>query len=175
MNKIRLAILLLALVCVAIGPNALAQTAGSQTGRNKNAQASVDQDIQLLRKDIASQKKQLVAANLQLTDTEATKFWPVYDQYQAEYKKIGDAKVALIKEYAQNWGSVTDAQAMQYWQRSQDIEQSAFQLRQKYVPIVGQVLPGKKTVTFFQLDRRIALLLDVQLASEIPLVQEQDH
>jgi hypothetical protein len=108
-----------------------------------------------------------------LTDAEATKFWPVYDQYQAEYKKIGDAKVALIKDYAQNWGTVTDAQALQYWQRSQEIEQSVLALRQKYVPLVGQTLPGKKTVTFFQLDRRIALLLDVQLAAEIPLVQEQ--
>ena len=104
------------------------------------------------------QQRNVVVNGLDLSDTEATKFWPVYDQYQAEYKKIGDTKVALIKEYAQNWGSVTDAQALQYWQRSQDIEQSVLQLRQKYVPIVGNVLPGKKTVTFFQIDRRIALL-----------------
>jgi hypothetical protein len=166
MNKKICGVLLLVVICLATGTNVLAQAA-------KSGQASVDRDIQLLRKDLASDKKQLIASNLVLTDTEATNFWPVYDQYQAEYKKIGDAKLALIKDYAQNWGSVTNEQALQYWQRSQDIEQSVLQLRQKYVPIVGKVLPGKKAVTFFQMDRRIALLLDVQLAAEIPLVQEQ--
>jgi hypothetical protein len=166
-------VLVLVVICLVLGLNVVAQTAGSQTATAKSGQPSVDQDIQLLRKDLASDKKQLIASNLVLTDTEATNFWPVYDQYQAEYKKIGDAKLALIKDYAQNWGSVTNEQALQYWQRSQDIEQSVLQLRQKYVPIVGKVLPGKKAVTFFQMDRRIALLLDVQLAAEIPLVQEQ--
>jgi len=115
----------------------------------------------------------LIAANLNLTADEATKFWPIYDQYQAEYAKIGDAKYQLIKEYAQNWGTVTDEQALLYTRRALDIDQSVIQLRQKYVPIVNQVLPGKKTATFFQLDRRIGLLIDVQLASQIPLVQSQ--
>ena len=173
MNKKIFGVLVSVVICLALGPNVLAQAAGSQASTAKSGQASVDQDIQLLRQDLASEKKQLIASNLVLTDAEATKFWPIYDQYQAEYKKIGDAKLALIKEYGQNWGSVTDEQALQYWQRSQDIEQSVIQLRQKYVPIVGKVLPGKKTVTFFQMDRRIALLLDVQVASAIPLVQEQ--
>ena len=61
-----------------------------------------DQDIQLLREDVRSEKKQLIAANLQLTDAEATKFWPVYDAYAAEATKIGDTRLALIKEYAQD-------------------------------------------------------------------------
>jgi hypothetical protein len=138
-----------------------------------NPQASLDQDIRLLRQDVASQKKKLIASNLSLTEAEATRFWPVYDQYQAEYSKIGDAKVALIKEYAQNWGAITDAQALQLLQRSQDVELSVQKLREKYVPIINKVLPGKKTATFFQLDRRITTLLDLQLASQLPLVQDQ--
>jgi hypothetical protein len=148
--------------------------AGSQQSTSNGGQASVDQDIQLLRQDLASQKKQLIASNLVLTDAEATKFWPVYDQYQAEYMRIGDAKLVLIKEYA-NWGGVTDEQALSYLQRSQNIEESVLELRRKYVPIIEKVLSGKKTATFFQLDRRIGLLLDVQLASQIPLVQSRGH
>jgi hypothetical protein len=132
-----------------------------------------DQDIELLRKDIRSQKKQLIAANLSLTDSEATKFWPVYDQYQGEYTKIGDAKLALIKEYAENWGTVTDEQALNYLKRSQEINESVMQLWKKYVPLVNGILPGKKTATFFQLERRIELLMDVQVASLLPLVQSQ--
>ena len=168
-----LGVLILAGAGLVIGSRLLAQATGSQQATGNNGQASVDQDIQLLRQDVASLKKQLIASNLVLTDTEATKFWPIYDQYQAEYQKIGDAKVALIKEYAQNWGSVTDAQALQYLGRSEDIDELTMQLRKKYVPIVNKVLSGKKVVTFVQLDRRIALLVDVQLASQIPLVQSQ--
>lgn len=150
-----------------------AQAVPGQKAAGQNSQTMADQDIKLLRTDIKSEKKQLIAENLQLTPAEATKFWPIYDQYQAEYAKIGDEKVALIKDYAGNWGSITEEQAVSYLKRSQAIEESVIQLRIKYVPIFNQVLPGKKTATFYQLDRRIALLLDIQLASQIPLVQSQ--
>ena len=140
------------------------------SGSHVSAQTATEQEIELLRKDIRSQKKQLIALNLSLTATEATKFWPIYDQYQAEYKKIGDAKLALITEYGQNFGTMTDEQALDYLKRSEDISKSVIELRNKYVPLVNQVLPGKKTATFFQLERRIELLVEVQLASQIPLL-----
>jgi hypothetical protein len=140
------------------------------SGSHASAQTATEQEIELLRKDIRSQKKELIALNLSLTAKEATNFWPVYDQYQAEYKKIGDAKVALIMEYAQNLGTMTDDQALDYLKRSDEISESVIQLRNKYVPLVNQVLPGKKTATFFQLERRIELLVEVQIASQIPLL-----
>ena len=65
-----------------------AQAAGSNTAS--------ETDIKLLREDIRSERKRLVAANMPLTDTEATKFWPIYDQYAAEVSKLGDTRVALI-------------------------------------------------------------------------------
>jgi len=136
-------------------------------------QAQLDKDVSLLRQDLRSQKKQLIAANLSLTADEATKFWPVYDQYSAESQKIGDKKYALIKEYAQGFGSLTDDQAMSLAKRSLALDEEVSALRTKYLPIVNKVLPGKKTATFFQLDRRVGLLMDLQLASEIPLVQQQ--
>jgi hypothetical protein len=168
-------VLILAGVCSLVGSHVTARTAtGQETGApTKGGQVASDQDIQLLRKDIRSQKKQLIAANLSLTATEATKFWPIYDQYQAEYTKIGDAKLALIKEYAQNLDTVTDEQALDYLKRSEEISESVIQLRKKYVPLVNQVLPGKKTATFFQLERRIEMLLDVEVASLLPPLQSQ--
>jgi hypothetical protein len=172
MNKKMVAVLMLAGVSFVSGSKVTAQT-GSGAAASKSGQVASDQDIQLLRKDIRADKKQLIAANLVLTPAEATKFWPVYDQYQAEYTKIGDAKLALIKEYANNWGTITDDQALDYLKRSEAINESAIKLRAKYVPIVNQVLPGKKTATFFQMERRIEGLMDVQLASQIPLVQDQ--
>jgi hypothetical protein len=115
----------------------------------------------------------LIAANLNLTDSEATKFWPVYDQYTAELSKINDQKYAMIKDYAQNWGTITDDQAKLSIRKWLDLDTAVTQLRAKYVPIVNQVLPGKKMATFFQMDRRISVLLDVQLSSQVPLVQDQ--
>jgi hypothetical protein len=63
-----------------------------------------DQDLNLLRQDLRSNRKQLIAANLKLTDTDAAKFWPVYDQYVTELTAITDKKFGLIQEYADNGG-----------------------------------------------------------------------
>ena len=168
MKKKMVAVLILASTGFWGMPAAPAQTAASQ-----DSQTVSEQDIQLLRQDVRSKKKQLIAANLTLTDAEATKFWPVYDQYSAEMTKIGDQRYALIKEYAQNFGSLTDDQALSLTNRSLALDEAVEKLRIKYVPIINKVLPGKKTATFFQMDRRITALIDLQLASQIPLVQEQ--
>ena len=70
-----------------------------------------EQDIELLRSDIRSAKKQIIAENMKLTDAQAQKFWPVYDAYTQETTKLGDARFALIKEYANSYENMTDAQA----------------------------------------------------------------
>lgn len=143
----------------------------AQASPNPSAQSTVDQDVDLLRKDIRSQKKQIIAANLQLTDKEAEKFWPLYDQYTAELVKINDAKYSAIKDYAANYSTLTDAQATSLTRQIIGVDQSVGQLRLKYVPIFGNVISGKKTALFFQLDRRLVMLIDLQLASQIPMIE----
>jgi hypothetical protein len=163
MRKSVIAVLILAGVMLANDRVLFAQDSANST--------VTDQDVQLLRKDLRSQRKQLIAANLPLTDAEAVKFWPVYDQYQAEITKVGDTRFALIKEYATNYNTLTDTQADDLITRMIGVDESLVQLRQKYIPIVEKVLPGKKTAMFFQMDRRVALMIDLQLASMIPIVQ----
>jgi hypothetical protein len=124
-----------------------------------------------LRKDISSGKKQIIAANLTLTDAEATKFWPLYDQYAAEQTKISDVKVAAIKDYAANYDTLTDEKALALSKQILGVDLSVIQLRQKYLPMFAKVVSGKKTALFLQLDRRLSLLVDLQLAEAIPLVQ----
>jgi len=130
-----------------------------------------DKDIDLLRKNIRSQKKQIIAANLKLTDTEAEKFWPVYDQYTAELVKINDQKYAAIKEYANSLDTLTDDQAEKLTMQALGVDESVAQLRMKYVPIFGKVISGKKAALFMQLDRRLVMMIDLQVASIIPLVE----
>jgi hypothetical protein len=110
---------------------------------------------------------------LKLTDAEAAKFWPVYDQYIAELITINDSKFELIQKYADNWGTLTNEQSLLFTRNWLDMDIAITQLRQKYVPIVAKVLEGRKTATFFQLDRRIAMMMDLQVSSQMPLVQEQ--
>src|SRR6266481_2764212 len=114
---------------------------------SQNASATADRDLQLLRKDLRSQRKQIVAANVTLTAAEAQKFWPIYDQYAA----------------------FTDAQAQSIMERWTAADDAAIQLRIKYIPIFQKVLPGKVVALFFQVDRRIGVLMDLQVASDIPL------
>jgi hypothetical protein len=132
------------------------------------------QDLDLLRQDLRSKRKQLIAANLTLTDAEATKFWPVYDQYVGELTTINDKKFALIQEYADNWGKMTSEQSLSFIRRWLDSDIETAQLRQRYVPIVSKILDGKKSATFFQLDRRIAMMIELQVSSQMPLVQAQE-
>ena len=143
----------------------------AQAAATASSQNTVDQDVDLLRKDIRSQKKQIIAANLQLTDTEAVKFWPVYDQYTAELVKVNDAKYGAIKEYAANFDTLTDDHAVALTRNLLTVDQQVATLRLKYVPIINKVISGKKTALFFQLDRRLVMLIDLQLASQIPMVQ----
>ena len=79
---------------------------------------------------------------------------------------------SVIKEYAQGFNSLTDEQALSLAKRSLAQDEQVSALRAKYLPLVNKVIPGKKAATFFQLDRRVSLLMDLQLASEIPLVQQ---
>jgi len=134
-----------------------------------------DRDLDLLRKDIRSKRKQLIASNLHLTDAEATKFWPIYDQYISELVLINDKKFGLMQDYADNWGKLTDEQSLLFIRQWLDADIAIAHLRQKYVPVVSKVLDGKKSATFFQLDRRIAMMLELQVSSQMPLVQAQEQ
>ena len=141
--------------------------------RESTTHAISNQDLNLLRKDLRSKRKQLIAANLKLTDTDAAKFWPVYDRYVTELIAINDKKFSLIQEYADNWGKLTNDQSLSFARNWLDMDIATAQLRQRYVPIVAKVLDGRKTATFFQLDRRIAMMLELQVSSQMPLVQDQ--
>lgn len=168
MTRILFSTLLVAALAL---PAPLTAHAQSQTNSSAQQKNSVDQDVTLLRQDLRSQKKQIIAANLQLTDAEAEKFWPIYDQYTAELVKINDAKYAAIKEYVENYDTMSDDRATALTKQIIGVDEQVAQLRARYVPIVNKVLSGKKTALFFQLDRRLVMLIDVQLATQLPMVQ----
>jgi hypothetical protein len=175
LKKITIAAFLLVGLCAVGSPIAVAQNSSSQpASADGTAGAIADQQLTLLRKDIRSIKKQIIAANLTLTDSEATKFWQVYALYTAETEKINETRTAIIKEYAADYGTLTDDQADNLIRRWLDTDIEQTKLRQQYVPIFRKVLPGMKSATFFQIDHRISSMIELQVTSQLPLAQSQN-
>jgi hypothetical protein len=144
--------------------------ARAQSAPTGQPQAASDQDIEMLRQDIRAQRKELTAQNMTLSPDEATKFWPIFDQYRKEAIKPNDDRWALIKEYAANYNTMTDAQAQDYMTRANAVDQQLLALRMKYVPVFEKVISAKKTALWYQIDRRIDLLINLQLGAVIPMV-----
>jgi hypothetical protein len=133
-----------------------------------------DEDIVLLRQDLRAKKMQVIGQNMSLSDAEAQKFWPIYNHYVKDLQEVNNQKYALLKQYAQMWGTMTDQDAVIYVRNWLEADGQAQALRVKYVPVVNQVLPGKKAATFFQLDRRLNMIIDLQLFSQIPLAKVKE-
>jgi hypothetical protein len=164
-----LAATVLALASLAGAAPAQAQAAP----KAEETHAISDQDIELMRHDMRSKKKQIIAQNFKLTDAEATRFWPVYDRYAADLTKINDRKFDLLQTYADQFNTLTDDQAAKLLKQWLEVETEICELREKYLPTVSDVLPGKKVATFFQMERRVAMMIDMQLSSKTPLAQAQ--
>ena len=158
------------LTCLTVVVALAAPTAQSFAQQETATGVSVEKDLALVRRNLRADKKKILAANVPLTETEATKFWPVYDQYAAEMSKHYDEFYAVIKDYAANQKTLTDAQAVSMIKKWSDIQVEVAQTRQKWVPAIEKVIPGKKAALFFQIDRRLYALMDLQVASEVPLV-----
>src|SRR6202166_4423545 len=133
-----------------------------------------DEDIALLRQDLRAKKMQVIGQNMSLSDTEAEKFWPIYNHYVKDLQEVNNQKYALLKQYAEMWATMTDEDALVYVRHWLEVDGQAQALRLKYVPVVSQVLPGKKAATFFQLDRRLNMIVDLQLFSQIPLAHVKE-
>jgi Spy/CpxP family protein refolding chaperone len=177
-NQERFIVITLMLVAFATTNSALAQNsspakndAAKISTANDASQPQFDDFIVLLRKDVRSQKKQIIAVNMDLSDAGAEKFWPVYDQYAAELSRIYDRKLALLKDYAENYSSMTGEQAENYISKRAEVEQSMMQLRLKYMPAFRKVLSGRETALFYQLDWRLGLAIDVELV-QVPLINQ---
>ena len=157
--KIIFSILIIALAC---------STSFAQ--RETASGVETEKDIELLRRDLRSEKKKLIALNVPLTAEEATKFWPVYDQYIADITKVYDQFYQVVKDYAAVQKTITDEHASKLMKRYAELMVQVHQTRQRYIPIVEKVIPARKAAHFFQIDRRLYALLELQVVSQTPLV-----
>jgi hypothetical protein len=130
-----------------------------------------DAYIELLRSDVKTKKVAIITEAMQFTNEEAKAFWPVYREYEFELTKIGDGRLELIKDYAQNYETMTDEKAKELVDRALKLEGKRTKLKKKYFKKFDKVLSSKTAAKFFQLENQINLLIDLQIASELPLIK----
>jgi hypothetical protein len=159
------------LLCIDVAAQNTTAPEAAKPPLSENARPISDEDIKMLRQDIRAQRKQVIAANMPLTPAEAEKFWPVYDQYVAELVATNNKKYALIKQFVSTGGVLTDAEADNSAKQWVDIDASVAALRAKYIPIFRKVLSAKNEALFYQLDRRVQLMIDLQLMALIPMIE----
>ena len=130
-----------------------------------------DDDIKLMRQDVQSAREGIIKDTMQFTDAEGTAFWPVYKLYATDQKAIGDKRVALITDYAKKYDTLSDADAKGLTDRMLQIEDDTLALRKKYLPKFQTALGAKRAALFYQVDNRLTLIVNTQIAAVIPLIQ----
>lgn len=128
-------------------------------------------DEQILLKQIQNDKRGVYARYLDLTEAQSKAFWPIYDQYEAETKKLDDRFLELINDYAAKYDTLTDAQAQVMLKDRLQIDKKRTDLRIKYCDKVAKVLPGKQALRFSQLDARIRNIQLRNLYTILPLAR----
>jgi uncharacterized membrane protein len=135
------------------------------------SEAEFDSYMEILRSDIKTQRVALITQAMEFSDEEAKAFWPLYREYELELYKNGDKLIALIKDYAANFDTMTDEKALEIMNASFKIKEEQIKLNKKYFKQFDKVLPTKTVARFFQLNNQISDLLELQVLSELPLIE----
>jgi len=137
------------------------------------AQDKPADNMQILREKIKADKKLMVATNIELTESEAKGFWPVYEEYQKDLTAINQRIGKLIESYAADYraNSLTDEKAKKLVDELVAIEQAEAGLKTTYVPKLSKVLPLKKVARYLQIENKVRALVKYELAASIPLAR----
>jgi predicted outer membrane protein len=137
------------------------------------AQDKPADNMEILRNKIKADKKLVVALNMELTESEAKNFWPIYEQYQKDLQKINQRLVNLLESYAADFHkkSLTDDKAKKLIDEALAIEQAEANLKSAYAPKLGKVLPVRKVARYLQIENKIRAVVKYDLAQGVPLVR----
>ena len=132
----------------------------------------VNSYIELLRSDVKTQAREIITESMHFDEHDASAFWPIYRDYEFELGKLGDARIALIKEYAANYDSMTDKKAEELMNKVMKFQEDRLKLKKKYFKKIAKALSATTAAKFTQVDNELQLLIDLQIASQLPLVKK---
>lgn len=150
------------IIAVAIAVGCYAPIAGAQQERDV---------MEVMRSQIATKRQALVAENLELTETESEKFWPVYRDFQYDRAPLIDRRLENIKNFRDNYESMTDEQAKEIVDAVVKYEEDMLKLTRKYIREFRKVLPERKVMRYLQIERKLDAVIDFDLARVIPLTE----
>jgi len=136
------------------------------------AQDKPADNMQILRDKIKADKKLLVSSNMELTESEAKGFWPIYDEYQKELQKINQRMAKVLESYADDnrSKSLTDDKAKKLIDEAVSVEQAEANIKSTFAPKLSKVLPVKKVVRYLQIENKIRAVVRYDIAQGVPLV-----
>jgi hypothetical protein len=169
--------LIVLLAVVLCGPAAWAQKATAPEplpqaeGRERNLRAY----IELLRRDVRTQKVAVFTEMMQFSDQEDRVFWPVYREHESELARLNDDRIRLVEDYARTYMQLTDTTANDLVTRALDLEARRTALKQKYYARLKTVLPARTAARVIQIENQIQLLVDLQIAASLPVPRDAEE
>jgi hypothetical protein len=179
--KIRITVWLPLIMFVACSSAALAngqahpQKAKTQTAQSPTTDAqkkNLQEYIELMRSNVRDQKAEIMGSVLQLDIDDAAKFWPIYSEYDSELSKLNNLRIENIKDYAQSYAEMTDEKADALIQKALDYQKQRSELLAKYYERMKQALGAVTAARFIQIEHQLLLIIDLQIASSLPIVGE---
>jgi hypothetical protein len=152
-------------------PRTLAQQPTSEPPKTETQETNIRAYVELLRADVNAKKTAVYTDIMQFNDEQAAKFWPIYREYDLELNKLNDQKLEGIKEYARTYSSMTDAKADELATLALELENKRNDLKKKYYEKVRETLGGIMAARFLQVENQILMVIDLQIASSLPIVQ----
>jgi len=137
----------------------------------QDSNVSAGGEIEVSRAQLQAERQAIVNRAMELTDSESTKFWPLYREYRTKMAEVSDKQVATIKEYAANFNTMNDAEAERLMTNYMDYQKDKLNLERDYVKKFKKILPGRKVARYFQLEHKLDAIIDYDLAKNIPLME----
>jgi hypothetical protein len=134
--------------------------------------AELEEMIELARVDLKKQRVRVVGDAMEFAGDEAAAFWPIYKEYEAEFTKQGDARLALIEDYAEHASAMTNEKANELAKRALDLEAERTALKRKYFEKIAKALSPIVAARFIQVENQLEALIDLQIAAQVPLVEK---
>jgi hypothetical protein len=150
---------------------AAAQAAAPAAATADTREVNVRAYVELLRSDVRAQKVAILTDLMNFTEAEDAAFWPIYREYDLELSKLNDERVTVIKEYADSYDSVSDATADKLIRKALDLEARRHALKAKVYERVKSALSAKTAARFLQVEHQLLLIIDLQIASSLPIVK----
>lgn len=146
------------------------QTKAALSPEQQTQKKNMQEYISLLRSDVRQQKAEIMGSVMLLSAQDATKFWPIYSDYDAQLTKLNDQRVENIKEYARNYDQMTDEKADELVQKSLAYQKQRAELLAQTYDKVKQALGAVTAARFAQVEHQLLLIIDLQIASSLPIV-----